>query len=168
MLLHYTYLSTPIGHLLLAGQAEQLAYVGLPAADKTMQPPPEWQRQSTILKAAQQQLTEYFAGRRQSFDLLLSPMGTEFQCQVWQQLQQIPYGSVCSYGDIAEAIGRPKACRAVGAANGQNPIPIIIPCHRVIGANGQLTGFSGGLSVKAHLLTLEGVKVDNQSQQALF
>ncbi len=159
-MLEYTYLSTPLGKLLLAGIGEQLAYVGLPQANKAQKPAPEWQSQSGLLAEAQNQLRDYFAGRRQTFDLQLAPRGTEFQCQVWQQLQRIPFGEVCSYGQIAKAIGRPKAVRAVGAANGRNPIPIIIPCHRVIGANGQLTGFSGGLSAKAYLLKHEGVAVD--------
>ena len=159
-MLGYTYLSTPLGKLLLAGIGEELAYVGLPQANKAQKPAPEWQRQTDLLAEAQNQLRDYFAGRRQTFDLQLAPRGTEFQCQVWQQLQRIPFGEVCSYGQIAKAIGRPKAVRAVGAANGRNPIPIIIPCHRVIGANGQLTGFSGGLSAKAYLLKHEGVAVD--------
>ena len=159
-MLGYTYLSTPLGKLLLAGIGEELAYVGLPQANKAQQPAPEWLSQSGLLTEAQNQLRDYFAGRRQTFDLQLAPRGTEFQCQVWQQLQRIPFGEVCSYGQLAKAIGRPKAVRAVGAANGRNPIPIIIPCHRVIGANGQLTGFSGGLSAKAYLLKHEGVAVD--------
>ncbi len=167
MSLDYTYVSTPLGQLLLAGKGEQLAYVGLPEDNKVMLPQPDWQLHKSTLEQARQQLTDYFVGKRQTFDLLLAPMGTAFQCQVWQQLQQIPYGSVCSYSDVAEAIGRPKAVRAVGAANGQNPIPIIIPCHRVIGANGHLTGFSGGLASKAYLLGLEGIKVDSLSQRTL-
>ena len=160
MSLDYTYLSTPIGQLLLASIGEQLSYIGLPQANKAQPPAAEWRFQSSLLERAQVQLTDYFAGRRQTFDLQLAPRGTEFQCQVWQQLQRIPFGEVCSYGQLAKAIGRPKAVRAVGAANGRNPIPIIIPCHRVIGANGQLTGFSGGLSAKAYLLQHEGVAVD--------
>lgn len=108
-----------------------------------------------VLSTAKRELAEYFAGERTSFDVPLRPAGTEFQSRVWRQLQQIPYGSSCSYGELARAIGRPTACRAVGAANGQNPLCIVVPCHRVIGQNGKLTGFAGGLKAKSHLLTLE-------------
>ena len=104
---------------------------------------------------ARQQLTEYFAGERREFDLPLKLSGTEFQMSVLHALQQIPYGETTSYSDIAERIGRPKAVRAVGAANGRNPIPIIVPCHRVIGSHGDLTGFGGGLDTKEALLRLE-------------
>lgn len=108
-----------------------------------------------ILDAAERELAEYFAGERTSFDVPLRPEGTEFQRRVWRELQQIPYGSSCSYGELARAIGRPTACRAVGAANGQNPLCIVVPCHRVIGQNGKLTGFAGGLEAKSYLLALE-------------
>jgi methylated-DNA-[protein]-cysteine S-methyltransferase len=101
------------------------------------------------------QLREYFAGQRADFDLPLAPEGTEFQRTVWRNLRDIPYGETISYGELAKRVGNPKASRAVGAANGQNPIPIVIPCHRVIGANGKLTGFGGGLPTKEALLALE-------------
>ncbi len=103
------------------------------------------------------ELNQYFAGKRTVFDVPLQPDGTPFQQSVWKQLLQIPYGKTCSYGDLANALGRPTLTRAVGAANGANPIPIIIPCHRVIGANGSLIGYGGGLHIKARLLELEGV-----------
>ena len=103
------------------------------------------------------QLNEYFTGRRRTFDLPLSLRGTPFQRSVWLQLLQIPWGETRSYGDIARAVGKPGAARAVGMANQTNPLPIIVPCHRVIGANGSLTGYAGGLDVKARLLALEGV-----------
>ncbi len=102
------------------------------------------------------QLEEYFAGERQNFELELAPEGSSFQLRVWEELQRIPYGETRSYGEIAAAIGRPDASRAVGSANGANPIPIVVPCHRVIGANGSLTGFGGGLAAKRTLLALEG------------
>jgi len=111
-----------------------------------------------VLIEAQRQLEEYFGGKRTSFSLVLDPVGTEFQKDVWNALSTIPYGETRSYGDIARQIGREKAVRAVGAANGRNPISIIVPCHRVIGASGDLTGFAGGLEAKACLLSLEGVK----------
>ena len=109
-----------------------------------------------ILIAAEQQLADYFAGRQTRFDLPLDFRGTDFQQQVWAALLTIPFGETRSYADIARAIGRPTACRAVGAANGKNPISIVAPCHRVIGANGTLTGFAGGMKAKEYLLTLEG------------
>ncbi|HSF42069.1 MAG TPA: methylated-DNA--[protein]-cysteine S-methyltransferase [Thermoanaerobaculia bacterium] len=102
------------------------------------------------------QLEEYFAGERQTFDLALSPKGTDFERSVWSELSRIPYGATRSYAEIARAIGRPGAARAVGRANGANPIPIVVPCHRVIGADGSLTGFGGGLEVKSLLLEIEG------------
>jgi len=108
-----------------------------------------------ILSDAKVQLEEYFAGRRREFDLPLSPRGTSFQMQVWQGLRDIPYGQLWSYGKLARHIGHGGAARAVGAANGRNPIPIIVPCHRVIGSDGTLTGFGGGLDVKARLIELE-------------
>lgn len=108
-----------------------------------------------ILQLGLSQLTEYFEKKRTQFSLPLAADGTEFQQQVWQQLRQIPYGGHCSYGDIANAIGRPKAVRAVGAANGRNPLAIVVPCHRVIGQNGNMTGYAGGLSRKIWLLNHE-------------
>lgn len=112
-------------------------------------------QETPLLKKASQQLSEYFAGQRQSFDLPLQPEGTDFQQKVWKALQDIPYGEVCSYKAIAQAIGNEKACRAVGGANNRNPISIIIPCHRVIGANGDLVGYGGGIELKKQLLALE-------------
>jgi methylated-DNA-[protein]-cysteine S-methyltransferase len=118
-------------------------------------PEPEWIYKELPFANARQQLTEYFAGKRKDFDLPLSLRGTEFQLRVLEELKTIPYGETTSYGDIAKRIGRPKAVRAVGAANGRNPIPIIVPCHRVIGSSGDLTGFGGGLDTKTALLRLE-------------
>ena len=108
-----------------------------------------------MLEEAARQLRAYFAGQRQAFSLPLAPRGTAFQLQVWQALQTIPYGEVRTYGEIARAIGKPKACRAVGMANHKNPISIIVPCHRVVGADGSLTGYGGGLAAKEFLLALE-------------
>ncbi|WP_044555758.1 methylated-DNA--[protein]-cysteine S-methyltransferase [Shewanella piezotolerans] len=111
------------------------------------------------LKQAKKELLEYLAGERQLFTVALAPQGTEFQQQVWHSLSQLGYGSTCSYAHIADKIGRPKAVRAVGTANGANPIAIIVPCHRVIGKNGKLTGYAYGLSLKQKLLQLEGISV---------
>ncbi|MGV8905309.1 MAG: methylated-DNA--[protein]-cysteine S-methyltransferase [Acetobacterium sp.] len=115
--------------------------------------------ESQLLKTAAEQLKEYLAGNRQTFDLPLDPKGTEFQRSVWQALLDIPYGEIRSYKEIAEAIGNPKACRAVGMANNKNPISIVIPCHRVIGADGSLVGYGGGIALKEKLLKLEGFEV---------
>jgi methylated-DNA-[protein]-cysteine S-methyltransferase len=112
-------------------------------------------KETPLLKEAGQQLRDYLAGKRRSFDLLLAPDGTEFQQRVWQALQQIPCGETRSYGEIAKSIGQPKAARPVGMANNRNPILIFIPCHRVIGANGKMVGYGGGLHIKNHLLELE-------------
>ena len=110
-----------------------------------------------VLVETRRQLTEYFNGKRQQFSLDLDPIGTEFQKQVWAELRKIPFGETISYAELAVRIGNPKASRAVGAANGKNPISIVIPCHRVIGSSGKLTGFAGGLETKSKLLHLEGI-----------
>jgi methylated-DNA-[protein]-cysteine S-methyltransferase len=153
--MYYCYLNTPIGDLLLGGDDDALSLVSFPEGSMRRVPEPDWIYSEKPFAAARKQLTEYFEGRRKSFDLKLRPGGTEFQLEVLRELQKIPYGTTASYRDIAERVGRPKAVRAVGAANGRNPIPIIIPCHRVIGSSGDLTGFGGGLPTKEALLRLE-------------
>lgn len=112
-------------------------------------------KETELILKVKSQLEEYFSGKRKTFDLPLNPQGTEFQKRVWQALTKIPYGETCCYKDIAIAIGNPKASRAIGMANNKNPIPIIIPCHRVIGKNGNLTGYAGGLDIKRKLLEFE-------------
>lgn len=116
-----------------------------------------------VIKNAMKQLNEYFNGKRKEFDIPLNPSGTEFQKKVWKVLCDIPYGEVRSYKQVAEAAGNPKAYRAVGGANNKNPIIIVIPCHRVIGTNGSLVGYGGGLHVKEMLLLLENIKFDNKN-----
>lgn len=153
--MEYRYLDTPIGELLLAGDGAGLRFVSFPEGKLRMEPKADWQYSECACDDARIQLEQYFAGERQQFDLKLAPNGTSFQLEVLRALQKIPYGETRSYGDIAAQIGKPRAVRAVGAANGRNPIPIIIPCHRVIGANGSLTGFGGGLDTKRYLLELE-------------
>ena len=153
--MYYCYLDSPIGELLLAGDGDALCGIGFPDGPMRREPEPGWILNEKPLRTAKQQLKEYFAGKRKAFDLPLKLHGTVFQVQVLKALLKIPYGKTASYGDIARRIGKPKAVRAVGAANGRNPIPIIVPCHRVIGANGSLTGFGGGLKTKALLLRLE-------------
>lgn len=120
----------------------------------------------TLLVKAQKQLTEYFAGKRKEFDVLLDMQGTVFQIKAWKQLQKIPYGQTISYGEQARGMGDPKKARAVGAANGRNPLPIIVPCHRVIGSNGALVGFSSGVKIKEMLLELEGVSKKTPARKA--
>jgi methylated-DNA-[protein]-cysteine S-methyltransferase len=153
--MYYCYLETPIGELLLAGEEGALSMIGFPKGSMRREPEADWIFNEKPLAIACTQLTEYFAGRRKAFDLSLKLNGTEFQVSVLEALQDIPYGQTTSYGEIAKRIGRPKAVRAVGAANGRNPIPIVIPCHRVIGSTGDLTGFGGGLDTKEALLRLE-------------
>ena len=121
---------------------------------------PEDNPDNPHLNAAENQLAEYFEERRESFEIAFDPRGTDFQLSVWQELSRIPFGTTCSYGDIAKRLGKPGAMRAVGLANGNNPISIIVPCHRVIGADGSLTGFGGGLAIKRQLLVLEGALLD--------
>ncbi len=153
--MYYCYLDTPIGDLLLAGDEDALYLIGFPEGAMRREPEDDWIFSEKPFADAREQLAAYFAGERKSFDLNLKPGGTEFQMQVLDELQKIPYGTTTSYGDIAKRIGRPKAVRAVGAANGRNPIPIIIPCHRVIGSSGDMTGFGGGIPTKEALLRLE-------------
>lgn len=140
---------SPWGMLELRANDSQLLAAGF------IQTTPTQLRPNAITELAAQQLSEYCAGQRTQFDLPLGAQGTAFQQAVWQQLQAIPYGQTCSYRDIANAIARPKAVRAVGAANGRNPLTIIVPCHRVIGANGSLTGYAWGMAIKSALLRHE-------------
>jgi methylated-DNA-[protein]-cysteine S-methyltransferase len=153
--MYYCYLETPIGELLLAGDNDGLSMIGFPKGSMRREPEPDWIFNEKQLAEARRQLREYFAGERREFDLPVQLSGTEFQVSVLRALQQIPYGETVSYGEIARRIGRPRAVRAVGAANGRNPLPIVVPCHRVIGSTGDLTGFGGGLDTKEALLRLE-------------
>lgn len=146
-------LNSPIGALQLVSDGSALSEIRFSGTHRRTSGD---SASDPTLSAAARQLDEYFAGRRRSFELPLAAQGTDFQRQVWQALAEIPYGELRSYRDIARGIGRDKAVRAVGAANGRNPLPIVVPCHRVIGSNGTLTGFAGGLEVKRQLLQLEG------------
>jgi len=153
--MYYCYFDTPIGELLLAGEDGALAMIGFPKGSMRRDPESDWIYNEKPLAEARRQLQEYFDGERKAFDLPLQLNGTEFQVSVLEALQNIPYGETVSYGEIAKRIGRPKAMRAVGAANGRNPIPIVVPCHRVIGSSGDMTGFGGGIDTKEALLRLE-------------
>lgn len=151
---------SPVGPLALrAGPAglEALRFVDRDVDERpaTDAQPGDEGEDASVLDAATHQLREYFAGERREFDLPLAPTGTEFQLRVWQELRRIPYGETISYGELARRIGNPRASRAVGLANGANPIAILVPCHRVVGADGRLTGFGGGLRRKATLLAIE-------------
>ncbi|MDO4231302.1 MAG: methylated-DNA--[protein]-cysteine S-methyltransferase [Lautropia sp.] len=192
-LIHFTHIHSPIGQLMIAATEDGLHAIEFPenrhpvARDGKwvdVSDHPQWQAACAaqgitsnptesgqhdaiaILIRTRQQLDEYFAGTRRDFDLPLAPQGTAFQRRVWQALRDIPFGHTWSYLQLAQHIGNPKGMRAVGAANGRNPIPIIIPCHRVIGANGSLVGFGGGLPTKVALLRLEGIPAGQTSPHA--
>lgn len=155
---HYTRFQTPLGPLLAVARGDALVELGFEDGTAPPAPAPDWTERPAdpVLRAAQTQIAEYFAGERREFDLPLRPEGTAFQLQAWETLRRIPYGETLSYGEQAERLGRPGAARAVGAANGRNPIVIVVPCHRVIGSDGALTGFSAGMARKQALLRLEG------------
>jgi methylated-DNA-[protein]-cysteine S-methyltransferase len=156
----YLEVASPIGALLLVGDGSSLTALHLPESGRTPPVDPAWAKADRdgdgVLARAARQLGEYFAGERTSFDLPLAAQGTAFQQRVWDALRTIPYGATASYGEIAAQVGSPGASRAVGLANGRNPISIVVPCHRVIGADGSLTGYGGGLPAKRALLDLEG------------
>ena len=153
--MYYSYLQSPIGPLLLSGSSNELHGLYFSTGKKARGADHSWERADEPFLRVKKQLKEYFAGERKRFDLPLAPVGTDFQLSVLRALQEIPFGETRSYLEIAERIGNPKAVRAVGSANGNNPIALIIPCHRVIGSNGSLTGFGGGIDAKRFLLELE-------------
>jgi len=152
---YYWQFETPIGPLLLLGDALHLRRIGLQGGTHPETVDEAWIQAEEPFGEAIAQLQQYFAGTRQQFELPLAPQGTDFQQAVWRELQAIPYGRTLSYGALARKLGNAQASRAVGLANGANPLPVVIPCHRVIGADGSLTGFGGGLAIKHSLLTLE-------------
>ena len=152
--MNFQYLNTPIGALRLVSNGAQLVNIEFEGQYRATD---DIEISDAVLAVCADQLTGYFAGKRRHFELPLAARGTPFQQSVWDALADIPYGELRTYRDIARAIGNPAAVRAVGAANGRNPLPIVVPCHRVIGSNGTLTGFAGGLEAKRFLLQLEGV-----------
>lgn len=152
---YYTSLDSPIGPLLVAGDRHTLRVLWFGHGRKAQGPAPTWVESPDEFTEVAGQLREYFAGTRRCFDLALAPSGTPFQQAVWKALLDIPYGETITYGELARRIGDVKAVRAVGLANGANPIAVIVPCHRVIGAGGALVGFGGGLPTKRALLDLE-------------
>ena len=159
--MQYTWIEkTPVGRILVAADEDGVKYVQFREDDSVAQLIQEdWVRDDKALKTVVQQLQAYFAGKLSQFDVPLAPEGTAFQKKVWKALCKVRFGATASYGDIAKSIGNPAACRAVGLANGRNPIAIIIPCHRIIGTNGKLVGYGGGLGRKKTLLSLEGIEI---------
>ncbi len=153
----HTTIESPVGELLLAGRDGALTGLYMLGSPRPFAVPEAWTREDgdPALAAAAAELGEYFAGARREFSLPLSPAGNPFELRVWSALREIPYGETVSYGELARRIGAPTAARAVGLANGRNPISVIVPCHRVIGADGSLTGYGGGLERKRVLLDLE-------------
>ena len=154
---YWTTMKSPVGELFIAGRDGKITDV-LFRRPHTGFPGPLWEKSDKPFREIKRQLDEYFRGERKKFDLKLAPEGTPFQLAAWRQLRRIPHGVTISYGEQAKSMGKPRAARAVGAANAKNPISIVVPCHRVIGANGKLTGFGGGLGKKRKLLDLEGAK----------
>lgn len=159
---------TVIGPLVLAACGAGLTHVLFPRGARAADPDPGWELAPSRFAAIAVQLDEYFAGRRRQFDVPLAPSGTAFQLRVWRGLGDVPYGETLSYGELARRLGMPNGSRAVGLANGANPLPIVVPCHRVIGSDGSLTGFGGGLELKRRLLELEGAACVQSRQGALF
>ena len=154
-MVYYSIVSSPVGKLLIAGEQSGLKLINFQDGRHPQDPEPDWKNGRRFLGDAIQQIEDYFAGRLTKFSLKLALDGTEFQRCVWRALKSIPYGRTVSYGDIARKIGKTKAPRAVGAANGQNPLSIVVPCHRVIGHSGALVGYGGGLEIKETLLAIE-------------
>lgn len=152
---YFTY-HMPLGRLTIGSNGQALTTLAF--GDLIL---PGEKRATELTNRAANQLQEYFAGKRRSFDLPLAPEGTDFQKRVWKAIEEVPYGQTRSYSDIARIIGNPKACRAVGGANNKNPLPIIVPCHRIIGANGTLVGYGGGAKIKAYLLELEQRSIES-------
>jgi len=155
MTTRYRLIDSPVGSIWIAWSDAGLVSLGFAGQPRGAQIEPHWVHDPQLACPAIEQVREYFAGNRQRFDLPLAPVGTDFQKRVWRELANIPFGETTTYGAIARRIGRPTACRAVGAANGQNRIAIVLPCHRVGGAGGKLTGFAGGLDKKQKLLRFE-------------
>ena len=165
--IYYCYLASPIGQLMLVGDGENLTGLYLPNHKGVSNPDANWREATSPFADVSHQLSQYFEGQRQTFDLQLKPVGTPFQQQVWQELVEIPFGTTITYAQLAQRIGRHSASRAVGHANSRNPISIVVPCHRVIGADGKLTGYAGGLDKKRWLLDFEGT-VTGGEQRNLF
>lgn len=155
----YTTLPSPFGPLGIAGTAQGLTHIDFQDGSRPVQWQPTWQADKGLLDEVRRQLTEYFRGARQQFALPLAPAGTPFQQHVWHALQQIPFGTTLTYHHLAQRLGKPGAARAIGHANGRNPLAIVIPCHRLLGSDGQLRGYASGITFKQRLLHHEGVQL---------
>lgn len=164
-MIYYDILPSPVGNLLLVATDGGLKQILFEDKNQLENIKDNWSQEPIKLKPVADQLISYFNKERTTFEVKLSPEGTAFQQQIWNQLSEIPYGQTRSYQDIALAINKPSACRAIGMANSKNPIPIIIPCHRVIGKNGKLTGYAGGLETKAKLLEIENIDLTPSKEQ---
>jgi methylated-DNA-[protein]-cysteine S-methyltransferase len=154
-MLYYSYMTSPLGPLLIAGDSAGLRLIHFQRDTTPPSVASDWHEDRQFLGAAMEQITAYFAGTLRQFSLALAPQGTPFQQAVWRALQDIPYGATTSYGALARQLGKPQAARAVGAANGRNPLALVIPCHRVVGSTGKLIGYAGGLDIKQALLAFE-------------
>ena len=154
-IMYYSFIDSPLGRMCVQGDGQFVIGLYMPAHKGWRGPDPSWQESDAPFVSVRQQLAEYFTGERQQFDLPLKLAGTPFQQRVWQELIRIPFGTTITYAELAQRVGQPTAPRAVGHANGRNPISIIVPCHRVIGANGKLTGYAGGVDKKQWLLAWE-------------
>lgn len=152
---HYGFLDCPVGRLLIAGADEVVMLINFPTGSQALKPRSGWARDDAMFAEAKQQLRDYFDGVRTDFTFPVAMDGTDLQKACWTALRAVPFGETVSYGELARRVGRPKASRAVGAANHANPLPIVVPCHRVIGSDRSLTGFGGGLETKQKLLALE-------------
>jgi methylated-DNA-[protein]-cysteine S-methyltransferase len=165
MQLYYDILPSPIGDLLIIAQEYALREIVFQPKEQAHTINSEWIQGSELVEQTKNELKAYFAGQLKQFSVNVNPHGTPFQKQIWKEVLAIPYGQVCAYQDVANNINNPSACRAVGRANSQNPIPIIIPCHRVIGKSGKLTGYAGGLDRKQTLLESEGINIEDYPRQ---
>jgi methylated-DNA-[protein]-cysteine S-methyltransferase len=152
---YYSYIDCPLGRMLVQGDGQFVTGLFMPQHKGWQSPGATWQQSDAPFTAVREQLAEYFAGERQQFDVPIKLVGTPFQQRVWQELERIPFGTTITYAQLAQRVGKPTASRAVGNANGRNPVSIIVPCHRVIGADGSLTGYAGGLDRKRWLLDHE-------------
>ncbi|NHO66274.1 methylated-DNA--[protein]-cysteine S-methyltransferase [Aestuariicella hydrocarbonica] len=152
--------TTPVGTLIVVQDEQGLRYIDFQDGPNPLTPMDSWQRDTHFCQAAREQLLAYFASELLRFELPLAPIGTAFQQRVWRVLAQVPYGTTMTYGEMAQQLNQPSASRAVGMANGRNPLAIVLPCHRVVGANRTLTGYRGGLPIKTCLLKLEGLAID--------
>ena len=165
MQLYYDILPSPIGDLLILAHEFAIREIIFQTKEQDHIVNSEWIHSSELIEQTKNELKAYFSGQLKEFSVNVNPHGTPFQKQIWKDVIAIPHGHVCSYQDVANNTNNPSACRAVGRANSQNPIPIIIPCHRVIGKSGKLTGYAGGLDRKQHLLNLESINIENYPEQ---